>query len=163
MGLVYTYIVHIIPEFTEAGCTATLYMQGWSSTWFNPRTPMLYSVQAREWDLRVAKRYAPIINTRQDAGISECRGISWVAQLYCWCLRCCNKQDDSHPLSAKVSTFSFTSTPAWDGTQRHWITTCMTRSAAIHISACTNCLAVTQFTFYLSLRTTIHIIRTDDT
>ena len=26
MGMLYTYIVHIIPEFAEEGCTATLYM-----------------------------------------------------------------------------------------------------------------------------------------
>ena len=62
MGLVYTYIVHIIPEFAGEGCTATLYLHGWSHTWFNPRTPMLYSDETGEGDLRVAKRYA-----RQDA------------------------------------------------------------------------------------------------
>ena len=71
MGLVYTYIVHIIPEFAEEGCTATLYMHGWSHTWFNPRTPMLYSDEAGERDLRVAKRFAPVTSTRQDASISE--------------------------------------------------------------------------------------------
>ena len=37
---------------------ATLKMHGWSHTWFNPRTPMLYSDAAGERDLRVAKRYA---------------------------------------------------------------------------------------------------------
>ena len=71
MGLVYTYIVHIIPEFAEEGCTATLYMHGWSHTWFNPRAPMLYSDEAGERDLWVAKRYAPGTSTRQDASISE--------------------------------------------------------------------------------------------
>ena len=71
MGMLYTYIVHIIPEFAEEGCTATLYMHGWSHTWFNPRTPMLYSDEAGERDLRVAKRYAPVTSTRQDASISE--------------------------------------------------------------------------------------------
>ena len=30
MGLLCTYLVHIILEFTEEGCTATLYMHGWS-------------------------------------------------------------------------------------------------------------------------------------
>ena len=70
MGMLYTYIVHIIPEFAEEGCTATLYMHGWSHTWFNPRTPM-YSDEAGERDLRVAKRYAPVTSTRQDASISE--------------------------------------------------------------------------------------------
>ena len=71
MGLVYTYIVHIIPEFGEEGCIATLYMHGWSHSWFNPRTPMLYSDEAGERDIRVAKRYAPGHSTRQDASISE--------------------------------------------------------------------------------------------
>ena len=71
MGMLYTYIVHIIPEFAEEGCTATLYMHGRSHTWFNPRTPMLYSDEAGERDLRVAKRYAPVTSTRQDASISE--------------------------------------------------------------------------------------------
>ena len=71
MGLVCTYIVHIIPEFAEEGCTATLYMHGWSHTWFNPRTPMLYCDEAWERDLRVAKRYARMTSTRQDASISE--------------------------------------------------------------------------------------------
>ena len=56
MGLVCTYIVHIIPEFAEEGCTATLYMHGWSHTWFNPRTPMLFSDEAGKRDLRVAKK-----------------------------------------------------------------------------------------------------------
>ena len=63
--------MHIIPEFAEEGCTATLYMRGWSHTWFIPPTPMLYSDEAREQDLRVAKRYAPVTSTRQDASISE--------------------------------------------------------------------------------------------
>ena len=71
MGMLYTYIVHIIPEFAEQGCTATLYMHGWSHTWFNPRTPTLYSDEAGERDLRVAKRYAPVTSTKQDASISE--------------------------------------------------------------------------------------------
>ena len=71
MGWVYTYIVHIIPEFAEEVCTATLYMHWCSHTWFNPRTPMLYSDEARERDLRVAKRNAPVPSTRQDASISE--------------------------------------------------------------------------------------------
>ena len=71
MGLVYTYIVHINPEFAEEACTATLYMHGWSHTWFDPRTPMLYSDEAGEQDVRVAKRYTPVTSTRQDASISE--------------------------------------------------------------------------------------------
>ena len=71
MDLVYTYIVHIIPEFAEEGCTATLNVHGRSHTWFNPRTPVLYSHEAGERDLRVAKRYAPATSTRQDASISE--------------------------------------------------------------------------------------------
>ena len=71
MGMLCTYIVHIVPEFAEEGCNATLYMHGWSHTWFNPRTPMLYSDEAGERDLRVAKRYAPVLSTRQDASISE--------------------------------------------------------------------------------------------
>ena len=71
MGLVYTYIVHIIPEFAEESCTATRYMHGWSHTWFNPRIPMLCSDEAAERDLRVAKRYAPVTSSRQEANISE--------------------------------------------------------------------------------------------
>ena len=71
MGLVYTYIVHIIPEFAEEGCTTTLYMRGWSHTWFNPRTPMLYSDEAGKRDLRVAKRFVLVSSTRQDGSISE--------------------------------------------------------------------------------------------
>ena len=42
MGLVCTYVVHIIPQFAEERCTATLYMHGWSHTWFNPHAPMLF-------------------------------------------------------------------------------------------------------------------------
>ena len=71
MGMLYTYIVHIIPQFAEEGCTATLYMHGWSHTWFNPRTPMLYSDEDGGRDLRVAKRYAPVTSTRQDGIIRE--------------------------------------------------------------------------------------------
>ena len=33
MGLVYMYVVHIIHEFAEEGCSATLYMHGWAHTW----------------------------------------------------------------------------------------------------------------------------------
>ena len=50
MGLGCTYVVHIIPQFVEEGCTATVYMHGWSHTWFNPRTPVLFSDAARERD-----------------------------------------------------------------------------------------------------------------
>ena len=71
MGLVCTYIVHIIPEFAEEGCAATLYMHGWSHTWFNPRTPMLFSDEAGERVLRVAKGYAHVTSAQQGAGISE--------------------------------------------------------------------------------------------
>ena len=59
MGLLCAYFVDIIPEFAAEGCTTTLYMHGWSHAWFNPRTPMLYSDEAGERDLKVAKRYAP--------------------------------------------------------------------------------------------------------
>ena len=71
MGLMYAYIVHIIPEYAEEGCTATLYVHGWSHTWFNPRTSMLYCDEAGEPDLRVAKRYGPVTSTRQDASITK--------------------------------------------------------------------------------------------
>ena len=71
MGLVCTYIVHIIVEFAEEGCAATLYVHRWSHTWFNPRNPMLYSDEAGERGLQVAKRYAPVTSTRQDVSISE--------------------------------------------------------------------------------------------
>ena len=71
MGLVCTYIVHIIPKFAEEGCTATLYMQGWSHTWFNPHTPVLFSNEAGKRDLRVAKRYTLVTSTQQDGCISE--------------------------------------------------------------------------------------------
>ena len=70
MGMLYTYIVHI-REFAEEGCTATLYMHGSLHTWFNPRTPMLYSDEAGERDLQVAKSYAPVTSTRQDASVGE--------------------------------------------------------------------------------------------
>ena len=70
MGLVRTYIVHIIPEFAAEGCTATLHMHGWSHTWFNPHTPMLLSDEVGDGDLRVAKRYVPVTST-QDANVSE--------------------------------------------------------------------------------------------
>ena len=71
MGLVCTYIVHILPEFAEESCTATLYMHGWSHTWFNLCTPMLFSNEAGERDSRVAKRYAPVTSTQQDGIISK--------------------------------------------------------------------------------------------
>ena len=64
MGLVCTYIVHIILEFAEGICATTLYMHGWSHTWFNARTSMLFSDEAGERDLRVAKRYAPVTSTQ---------------------------------------------------------------------------------------------------
>ena len=71
IGLVYIYIVHIIAEFAEEGCTATLHMHGWSHTWLNPQTPVLYSDEARGRHLWVAKRFAPITSARQDACIRE--------------------------------------------------------------------------------------------
>ena len=71
MGMLYTHIVHIIPEFAQEGCTATLYMHWWSHTWFHPPTPVPYSDEAGKRDLTVAKRYAAVISTRQVASISE--------------------------------------------------------------------------------------------
>ena len=71
MGLVCTYILHIIPKFAEEGGIATLYMHGWSHTWFNPGTPMLFSDEAGKRNLRVAKRYALVTSTQQDGIISE--------------------------------------------------------------------------------------------
>ena len=73
MGLVCTFIVlvHIIPEFAKEGCTATLYMHGWTHKWFNPRTPRLFSGEARDRDLMIAKRYPPDTSTQQDANICE--------------------------------------------------------------------------------------------
>ena len=55
MGLVYTYSVHIVPEYAKEGCTTTRYMHGWSHTCFNPHTPMLYFDEAGERDLRWQK------------------------------------------------------------------------------------------------------------
>ena len=60
-SLVCTCIVHIILESAEEGCTIALYIHGWSHTWFNPRNRMLFSNEARERDLRVAKRYAHVL------------------------------------------------------------------------------------------------------
>ena len=71
MGLVCTYIVRIVPELAEEGCTTTLYLHGWRHTWLNPRTPMLCSDEAGERHLRVAKRQAPVTSIQQDASISE--------------------------------------------------------------------------------------------
>ena len=71
IGLVCTYSVHIIPEFTEEACTATLYIHWWSHTWFNPHTPMLLPDEGGARDLRVAKPYAPVTSTQQDASILE--------------------------------------------------------------------------------------------
>ena len=71
MGSMYMDIVHIISEYAEEGCIATLCMNGWSHNWFNPRTSMLYFDEAGDLDLRVANRYAPVTSTRQDASISE--------------------------------------------------------------------------------------------
>ena len=45
MGMLYTYIVHMIPQVAEEGCTSTLYLHGWSHTWFSPRIPMLYPMR----------------------------------------------------------------------------------------------------------------------
>ena len=42
-----------------------------SPTWFNPRTPLLYYDEAGERDLQVAKKYAPVTSTRQEASIGE--------------------------------------------------------------------------------------------
>ena len=67
MAMLYTYVV---PQFAEKGCTATLYLHGWSHTWFNPLTPMLYSDEAGERDLSVANKYAPVTSTRQDVAQS---------------------------------------------------------------------------------------------
>ena len=85
MGLVCTYMVHIIPEFAEEGCTTTLYMHGWSHTWFNPCTPMVFSDEAGKRDLRVAKRYTPVASTQQDANISET--LTWFLDAQGWGIR----------------------------------------------------------------------------
>ena len=87
MGLVYTYSVHIIPKFAKEGCIATVHMRGWSHTWFNPRTPMLYPDEAGERDLRVVK------NTGHEATetglayapVSQAHGHNHIVQ----CFACC--------------------------------------------------------------------------
>ena len=64
MGLVYTYVVHIVWGSAEKGCIATLQMHGWSHTWFTQKAPMVYSDEAGQRDLRVAKGYALWTSTR---------------------------------------------------------------------------------------------------
>ena len=71
VGFVCTCIVHIIPELAAEGCAATLYMQGWSHSWFNARTLMLFSDEEWERDLRVTRRNTHVNSTQQDASISE--------------------------------------------------------------------------------------------
>ena len=71
VGLVCTHIVHIILELAKEGCTATLYRHGWSHTWFKPRNPMLFFDEARQRDLRFAKRYAHVTSRQRDISISE--------------------------------------------------------------------------------------------
>ena len=46
-------------------------MHGWSHTWFDPRTRMLYSDEAGEQAFRVAERCALVTSFRQDASSRE--------------------------------------------------------------------------------------------
>ena len=54
-------------EFAEQGCTNTLYFHGFSHVWVGDRLPIQFGDEAREADLRLAKRFAPVTSTEPTA------------------------------------------------------------------------------------------------
>ena len=78
LGVTHTFLVHLIAEFSEQGCTNTLYFNGFSHVWFGDRLPIQFGNETREADLRMAKRFAPVTNTEPTASIED----GWRHQLY---------------------------------------------------------------------------------
>ena len=67
LGVTHTFLVHLIAEFSEQGCTNTLYFHGFSHVWFGDRLPIQFGDEAGEADLRMAKRFAPVTSTEPTA------------------------------------------------------------------------------------------------
>ena len=71
MGMLCTYLVHLIAELTEEESTATLYFHGWSHHFFNSPIPVDFSDEAGERGLRPATHYAAITSTQPQKSIEE--------------------------------------------------------------------------------------------
>ena len=78
VGATHTFLVHVIAEFTECGSTNTLYFHGLSHVWFGDRLPIQFGDEAREADLCMAKRFAPVTSTDAAASIED----SWKHEMY---------------------------------------------------------------------------------
>ena len=70
-GILCTYLVHLVMELAEEGSCATLYFHGWQHQWFQKRTPVGFSDEAGERDLRMNKRFAPVTSTQADASTRD--------------------------------------------------------------------------------------------
>ena len=63
LGAPHTFLVPLITEFAEQGCTNTLCFHVFSHVWFGDTLPIQFGVEAGEADLCMAKRFAPVTST----------------------------------------------------------------------------------------------------
>ena len=59
LGATHTFLVHLIAEFAEEGCTNTPYFHGFSHVWFGDCLPIQFGDEAGEADLPMAKGLPP--------------------------------------------------------------------------------------------------------
>ena len=78
LGVTQTFLVHLIPEFGEQGCTNTLCFHGFSHMWFGDRLPIQFGDEAGEAYLHMAERFAPVTSTKPTASIED----GWRHELY---------------------------------------------------------------------------------
>ena len=78
LGVTHTFLVHLIAEFSEQGCTNTLYFHGFTHVWFGDRLPIHFGDEAGEADLRMAKRFPPVTCTEPTSSIED----GWRHALY---------------------------------------------------------------------------------
>ena len=71
LGVTHTFLVHLIAEFSEQGCTNILYFHGFSHVWFSDRLPIQFGNEVGEADLRMAKRFAPVTTTEPTTSIED--------------------------------------------------------------------------------------------
>ena len=71
LGVTHTFLVHLVAELGEQGCTNTLNFHGFSHVWLGDRLIVRYGDEAGEADLRMAKRYAAVTSTQPTASIED--------------------------------------------------------------------------------------------
>ena len=78
LGATHTFVVHLIAQFAEQGCTNALYFHVSSHVWLGDRPPVQFGDETGEEDLRIAKRFAPVTSTEPSTSNKD----GWKHELY---------------------------------------------------------------------------------